>query len=79
MRTTLDLDPVVLSQLKARQRAERRTLGSLASELLARALQETEAAGPSAEFTWTAADLGARINLDDKDAVARALGDDGPA
>ncbi|MGL5864436.1 MAG: hypothetical protein ACRCYX_01010 [Dermatophilaceae bacterium] len=79
MRTTLDLDPVVLGQLKARQREERRTLGSLASELLARALQETESANSSAEFTWAAADLGARIDLDDKDAVARSLGDDGPA
>ncbi|MGL4743441.1 MAG: hypothetical protein ACRCZD_17175 [Phycicoccus sp.] len=78
MRTTLDLDPVVLSQLKARQREEHRTLGSLASELLARALQDTAVAGQSAEFTWAAADLGSRIDLDDKDGVARALGDDGP-
>ncbi|MGL5930696.1 MAG: hypothetical protein ACRCY8_17340 [Dermatophilaceae bacterium] len=41
-----------------------------------RATEETES---SAEFTWVAADLGARIDLDDKDAVAHALGDDGPA
>ncbi len=79
MRTTLDLDPVVLSQLKARQRQEGRTLGSLASELLARALRQTDAADRRTEFTWAAADLGARLDLDDKDALARALGDDGPS
>jgi hypothetical protein len=39
-RTTIDLDPTVLRQLKARQRREGKTLGRLVSELLSRALEE---------------------------------------
>ncbi|MGH3329079.1 MAG: hypothetical protein ACRDPT_15025 [Streptomycetales bacterium] len=74
-RTTIDLDPVVLRQLKARQRKEGKTLGRLASDLLAQALANTDPAPPSA-LRWTAADLGPLVDLDDKEAVARALGDD---
>lgn len=69
----------MLGQLRARQREQGGTLGSLVSELLARALRQTEAMQPRAAFEWAAADLGARIDLDDEDAVARALGDDGPS
>ncbi|MGH3344351.1 MAG: hypothetical protein ACRDPK_16080 [Carbonactinosporaceae bacterium] len=73
-RTTLDLDPVVLRQLKARQSEEGKTLGRLASELLARALADADAA-PASALRWTAADLRPLVDLDDKEAVARALGD----
>lgn len=76
MRTTIDLDPVVLEQLRARQRKEGRTLGSLVSELLAGALRESGSPDHAEEFVWATADLGARVDLEDKDAVARALGDD---
>jgi hypothetical protein len=38
MRTTIDLDAVVLKELKALRRTEGKTLGQLASELLASAL-----------------------------------------
>lgn len=38
MRTTIDLDDDILRALKRRQREERKTLGQLASELLAQAL-----------------------------------------
>lgn len=41
MRTTLDLDGTVLRQLKERQRHEGKSLGQLASELLAKSLAET--------------------------------------
>jgi hypothetical protein len=78
MRTTLDIDPLVLQQLKERQLQEGGPLGRLASELLARALAEQEPQPESAPFRWKTRDLGARVDLDDKDAVARALGDDEP-
>lgn len=71
-RTTVDLDPSVLRELKARQVREGKTLGQVASELLARAL----AADPAAEdqpFEWTAQPMGARVDLADKEAVHRAL------
>jgi hypothetical protein len=76
VRTTVDIDPVVLEQLRARQRQQGRTLGSLVSELLAHALRESSPPDQEEDFVWTTADLGARIDLEDKDAVARALGED---
>jgi hypothetical protein len=71
-RTTIDLDATVLRELKRRQRAEGRTLGQLASELLASALATSERAGPP-RFRWTTAAMGSRIDLEDKEAVRRAL------
>lgn len=44
MRTTIDIDAVVLRDLKRLQEQESRTLGSLASELLAQALQARKSA-----------------------------------
>lgn len=76
-RTTLDLDPVVLRQLRSRQRREGKTLGQLTSELLARALHDTDVAS-APRLQWTTADLRPLVDLDDKDAVASVLGDDEP-
>lgn len=72
VRTTIDIDDTVLAELRARQRREGRTLGQLASELLARALADTmpPAAGP---LPWTSRPMGARVDLDDRDAVAAVL------
>jgi len=60
-------------RLKERQRAEGRTLGQVASELLARALADD--VHPVEEVRWTAKAMGARIDLDNADAVRRAAGD----
>ncbi len=74
MRTTLDLDPIVLDQLRARQKREGKSLGQLASELLNQALACSPS--PAEEpLNWPARDLQPLVNLDDKDAVAAALGD----
>lgn len=71
-RTTLDIDASVLKMLKRRQRQEGKTLGQLASELLATALRaEPE---PEAEpFVWISRDMGAKVDLADKEAVRRAM------
>lgn len=74
MRTTIDIDPVVLAALKKRQGAERKTLSALVSELLARALAD-ESVGSSAPINWPTAPMGARINIDDKDALWAVLDD----
>jgi len=71
-RTTIDLDATVLRELKRRQRAEGRTLGQLASELLAAALARETVAMPARPFRWTT-QLGARVDLDAREAVRRAL------
>ncbi|MCP9487416.1 MAG: hypothetical protein MSC30_16325 [Gaiellaceae bacterium MAG52_C11] len=61
----------MLRVLKERQRREGKTLGRLVSELLARALH----AEPPAKqvFEWTSQPMRARIDLEDKEAVRRAL------
>lgn len=71
-RTTLNIEADVLDQLQRRRRRQGKTLGALASELLASALAEPPLA-PSRPIRWTTHDLGARIDLEDKEALRRAL------
>lgn len=73
-RTTLDIDGPILSELRRRGRRERKTMGRVASELLASALIERERSEPPSSFTWSSSDLGApRLDLEDKEAVRRVL------
>lgn len=74
MRTTLDLDASVLRELKERQRREGGSLGRLASELLARALAQ-DAVGPAPDppLTWVSRPMGARVDIEDVEALHRAL------
>lgn len=70
-RTTLDIDAAVMRALKRRQRKEGKTLGQLASELLAQALAaEADTVEP---FEWPAKRMEALVDLDDKDALWRVL------
>lgn len=70
-RTTIDLDPVVLRALKRRQQHEGKTLGRLVSELLAGVLERPDS--EPMPFRWTARTMTARVDLEDKEAVRRAL------
>jgi hypothetical protein len=74
MRTTLDLDGSVLAQLKEHQRREGKSLGELASELLAKALAEVPAEQEREPLDWIARPMGARVDLEDRDAVERLSG-----
>lgn len=73
-RTTVDIDAAVLRELKKRQRREGKTLGRLVSELLSSAMGKSirEERSP---FRWTARPLGIELDLEDKEAVRRAMGD----
>ena len=71
-RTTIDIDAGVLRRLKERKRREGKSLGQLVSELLARALREEGEPTPR-ELDWTSRPMGARVDLDDKEAVRRVL------
>jgi len=76
-RTTLDLDPSVLRELRRRGAREGKSMGQVASELLARAVATADTDVPAPAFAWTSAPLGpARVDLEDKEAVRRIL--DGP-
>jgi len=74
MRTTIDLDATVFKELKRRSKSAGKSMGQLASELLATSLKE-EAGRPRnpGGLTWIAKDLGRPlVDLEDKEAV-RAL------
>ncbi len=72
-RTTIDLDPAVLGELKRRGAREGKSMGQVASELLARAVAE-DVVAPAPEFTWKTAALGLPlVDLEDREAVRRAL------
>jgi hypothetical protein len=74
MRTTIDIDAPILQELKRRQRTERKSLGAMVSELLARALAEDRSAEPAYQLTWISRPLGpALIDLEDKDALYAIL------
>lgn len=73
-RTTLDLDPSVLRELRRRGQRERKSMGQVASELLASALDEPNEHRPAVEFAWTSWDLGTPlVDLEDKEALHAAL------
>jgi hypothetical protein len=74
MRTTIDLDPTVVIELKRRSKSVGKSMGQVASELLATSLSE-QAGRPRnpGRLTWIAKDLGQPlVDLEDKEAV-RAL------
>ncbi len=73
-RTTLDIDASVLRMLKRRQRVEGKSLGQLASELLAVALHSDPEPEP-VPFAWDAKPMHARVDLADKEALRRAMED----
>ena len=75
MRTTIDLDASVVRQLKQRSRRTGKSMGQIASELLARSLHDADKRATAApRLSWIIRDLGLpRIDLEDKEAVRAAL------
>lgn len=73
-RTTLDLDPSVLSELRQRGSREGKSMGDVASELLARALADRDALSRPRKLRWISKPMGAPlVDLDDKEAVHAVL------
>lgn len=73
-RTTLDIDPMILGELRRRGREEKKSMGQLASELLARALSTPPDEAAGRRFHWTSRDLGTpTVDLEDKEALRRVL------
>jgi len=73
-RTTVDIESSVLRELKRLQKREGKSLGQLISELVAAALaHEEEDLEEARPFQWTSRPMGARVNLEDKEAVRAAL------
>jgi hypothetical protein len=72
-RTTIDLDRTVLEELRERARCERKSMGQVASELLALALASPPAERPRPEFWWPSQRGGPLVDIDDKDALWEVL------
>jgi len=71
-RTTLDLDPNVTEALRDRAKRERKSMGQVASEVLAAVFAAEPVAPPP--FEWKTYDMGLPlIDLEDKDALYRIL------
>ncbi len=76
MRTTIDIDKPVLDELKRLGQKRKKTIGKLASELLAASLSDLkrrEAKSSKRKLQWTSRSMGARIDLEDKEALHAAL------
>ena len=77
MRTTLDIDTPVLEELKRLQKgqkAKKKSMGKLVSELLTEALARRH--GEISEgvgFEWVSKAMKARVDLEDKEAVYAEL------
>jgi hypothetical protein len=71
-RTTIDLESAVLKELRRRSHQEGKSMGQVASEILALALTGPPPA--SEPFGWTTGRLGIpRVDLEDREAVRAAL------
>jgi mRNA-degrading endonuclease RelE of RelBE toxin-antitoxin system len=80
MRTTIDIDDPILKELKKLVKKEGKSLGRAVSDLLAQALQRHKKSGRQPKKPrWIYRDLGARINLDDKEALYATLEQRTPA
>src|SRR5690349_17280333 len=72
-RTTLDLDASVLRELRRRGAREHKSMGTVASELLAVVLAGPEDA-ETAPLRWVSRNMGRPlVDLEDKEALRRAL------
>ena len=73
-RTTLDIDTPILEEVRRVQAEEGGSLGDVVSRLLAEVLsQRPRSKVASRGLHWVTRAMGARIDLDDKDALYRAL------
>jgi len=74
MRTTLDIDDTVLSELKRLQKKEKKALGRLVSDLLASALRQGDANKSAPRtFRWFSQPMEARVDLADREAMLEVL------
>ena len=73
-RTTLNLDASVMRELRRRSERERKSIGELASQLLARELRRQGEPQQARPFAWVSRDLGKpTVDLEDADALAALL------
>ncbi|MCP4659130.1 MAG: antitoxin [bacterium] len=73
-RTTLNIDYLILQELKMLRQNEQKPLGQLVSELVCEALTHRRKAKPAAvELPWISKPMRARIDISDKEALYAVL------
>jgi hypothetical protein len=74
-RTTVNIDAPILRELKRLQRKEGKSMGRLISDLVAQTLarMRTEKTVASPKLQWTARQMVAKVDIDDKEAVRAVL------
>jgi hypothetical protein len=73
MRTTVDIDDPILSEVRALHEREGRSMGAIISELLAEALGRRRSSRKAPAFTWTSRPMKALVDLEDKESVYAVL------
>jgi hypothetical protein len=74
MRTTLDIDDPILKEVKVLHEKEGRSMGAIASELIAEGLARRRTSRSRPPFRWISRDMGKpRVDLEDKEAVYAIL------
>ena len=70
MRTTVDIDDVILKEIKALRKKQGKSLSRLISDLLAQSLRLKKSQPDKPAIPdWIARPMGARVNLADREAV----------
>jgi hypothetical protein len=77
-RTTLDIDKPILTEVRALQQRERRSMGKIVSELLAEALAMRKTSTEAPRLEWVSRPMRALVDLSDKEAIYAALDADQP-
>ena len=73
MRTTLDIEKPILADLRRLAKKRHRTMGKVASDLLAEAMKKEEQASEKPVFYWNSKKMHARVDLADRDAIYDAM------
>jgi hypothetical protein len=73
VRTTLDIEDVLLRELRGIQKRDGGTLGSIVSRLLSEALGRRSRRPSGPAFRWTARKMAAMVDLQDKEALYAVL------
>ncbi|MEN8130325.1 MAG: hypothetical protein ABFS45_09050 [Pseudomonadota bacterium] len=72
-RTTLDIDKPILEETKRLHDKEKKSMGRIVSDLLAEALTNRRKVKIPSRFQWNTRAMGAKVNLEDKEALYQLL------
>lgn len=76
MRTTINIDNPILEELKRLGKSKKKTVSSLVNELLATSLKQHDmkhSSDAKPQLSWNSRPMEALVDIEDKDALLRAL------